>query len=67
MNVHLNDRIVTVCGGDSLSTLLECAGLKEMQGTAAAVNGNVVPRTGWETFALKEGDQIILFKASQGG
>ncbi|MGH3715768.1 MAG: sulfur carrier protein ThiS [Micromonosporaceae bacterium] len=36
-------------------------------GVAVAVNGEVVPRGEWRTTALRDGDQLEVLTASQGG
>ncbi len=36
-------------------------------GVAAAVNGDVVPRGGWEAALLRDGDQVEVVTAVQGG
>ena len=37
------------------------------QGVAVAVNGEVVPRSGWASTELAEGDEIEVLMAVQGG
>ncbi|MEU7589149.1 sulfur carrier protein ThiS [Micromonospora sp. NPDC049230] len=37
------------------------------RGVAVAVNGEVVPRAGWATTALRDGDQVEVLTAAQGG
>ncbi|MEH0156968.1 sulfur carrier protein ThiS [Limibacter armeniacum] len=37
------------------------------QGTAVAVNYEVIPQEAWESHALKEGDNITIIRATQGG
>jgi sulfur carrier protein len=36
-------------------------------GVAAAINGDVVPRSSWTATALRDGDQIEVVTAVQGG
>lgn len=36
-------------------------------GIAVAVNQRMVPRTEWDSYALKEGDSILIIKAVCGG
>jgi len=36
-------------------------------GTAVAVNDTVVPRSTWDTFAVKENDNVLIIKATRGG
>lgn len=51
----------------TLLQLLEADGLTNKRGMAVAVNNQVVPKTSWESFALKENDKILVIQASQGG
>ncbi|MEU8088342.1 sulfur carrier protein ThiS [Micromonospora sp. NPDC049101] len=37
------------------------------RGVAVAVNGEVVPRAGWATTALRDGDRVEVLTAAQGG
>ncbi|MEU8327954.1 sulfur carrier protein ThiS [Micromonospora sp. NPDC048839] len=37
------------------------------RGVAVAVNGEVVPRAGWATTALRDGDHVEVLTAAQGG
>lgn len=37
------------------------------RGVAVAVNGEVVPRTGWTGTALRDGDRVEVLTAAQGG
>ena len=36
-------------------------------GVAAAVNGDVVPRGSWAATSLRDGDQVEIVTAAQGG
>ena len=36
-------------------------------GVAVAVNGEVLPRTSWSSFVLKDDDMIEIVQATQGG
>jgi sulfur carrier protein len=38
-----------------------------LRGVAVAVNGEVVPRTGWVGTALRDGDRVEVLTAAQGG
>jgi sulfur carrier protein len=38
-----------------------------VRGVAVAVNGEVVPRTGWPGAPLRDGDQVEVLTAAQGG
>ncbi|MEV1288440.1 sulfur carrier protein ThiS [Micromonospora sp. NPDC049679] len=39
----------------------------ESRGVAVAVNGEVVPRGGWPAAVLRDGDQVEVLTAAQGG
>jgi sulfur carrier protein len=39
----------------------------DARGVAVAVDGEVVPRAGWETFAIPEGAHVEVLSAMQGG
>ncbi|OZV82277.1 thiamine biosynthesis protein ThiS [Micromonospora echinospora] len=39
----------------------------DQRGVAVAVNGEVVPRTGWPATALRDGDRVEVLSAAQGG
>jgi sulfur carrier protein len=38
-----------------------------VRGVAVAVNGEVVPRSGWADRALRDGDRVEVLTAAQGG
>jgi sulfur carrier protein len=37
------------------------------RGVAVAVNGEVVPRAGWDGAPLRDGDRVEILTAAQGG
>jgi sulfur carrier protein len=37
------------------------------RGVAVAVNGEVVPRSGWAAVELRDGDKVEVLTAAQGG
>jgi len=39
----------------------------DARGVAVAVDGEVVPRAGWETFAIPDGAHVEVLTAMQGG
>jgi sulfur carrier protein len=39
----------------------------EARGVAVAVDGEVVPRANWSTFAIPEGARVEVLTATQGG
>jgi len=40
---------------------------RDAPGVAVAVDGDVVPRSTWETFALPDGARVEILTAMQGG
>jgi sulfur carrier protein len=45
----------------------EAGGEREGRGVAVAVDGEVVPRGRWSETALREGQQVEVLRAVQGG
>lgn len=50
-----------------LQLVLEEDGFLLKRGIAVAVNNQVVPKSAWPSFELKENDKILVIQASQGG
>lgn len=53
--------------GNNISELVQTLNMPSTNGVAFAVNENVVPKTEWNNFELKENDKILIIKATQGG
>ncbi|HYM46705.1 MAG TPA: sulfur carrier protein ThiS [Solirubrobacteraceae bacterium] len=54
--------------GETLASVLAGLGLTaQARGVAVAVDGEVVPRARWETFALAEDAHVEVLTAMQGG
>ncbi len=66
MEILLNDT-PHILATPLLALLVEthCAG--KTAGIAVAVNQQVVPRTEWINTELKENDQVLIIRATQGG
>jgi sulfur carrier protein len=57
---------------DELTGLAGLVGLvaeltRAPRGVAVAVNGEVVPRSGWAAVELRDGDRVEVLTAAQGG
>jgi sulfur carrier protein len=66
MNVDLNGATVELDDGTTLLSFIEeRAGTT--RGRAVVVDGTVVPRSEWPTFAVTDGARIELITAVQGG
>ncbi|SEM45446.1 sulfur carrier protein ThiS [bacterium A37T11] len=67
MEVTINQQLFTTTQDHSLLGVLVAYGLQPGKGIAVAVNQSVVPKTEWDSYVLKEKDQLIIIKAAQGG
>ncbi|MEH1027595.1 sulfur carrier protein ThiS [Micromonospora profundi] len=66
MELTVNGAGRSVAGGTSVADLVgDIAG--QHRGVAVAVNGEVVPRTGWPATELRDGDRVEVLTAAQGG
>ena len=66
--IMLNGQDSDVRPGETLAGLLGRLGLSvDARGVAVAVDGQVVPRAGWETFELQEHARVEVLTAMQGG
>ena len=67
MHVVLNDTSIELSNNSSVIALLEAINLLGKNGIAIAINNEVVPKSDWENFRLKDNDKILLITATQGG
>jgi sulfur carrier protein len=66
--ITLNGEHSAVGPGESIAELLTRLGVREQaHGVAVAVDGEVVPRAAWSTFALPEHARVEVLTAMQGG
>ena len=65
MKLKVNDKEVET-GATNLSQFSQEQDLPT-NGIAVAVNQRMVPRTEWNSYALNEGDHILIIKAVCGG
>lgn len=66
--IVLNGRSSEVRAGETVAEVLGRLGLGvDARGVAVAVDGEVVPRAAWETFALAEHARVEVLAAMQGG
>ena len=66
MRLTVNGRPREMTGPTSVGALV--AELTEARrGVAVAVNGEVVPRSGWADADLRDGDRVEVLSAAQGG
>jgi sulfur carrier protein len=66
--IVLNGERAEIEAGETVAAVLAGLGLSERaRGVAVAVDGEVVPRAHWETFALAESARVEVLTAMQGG
>lgn len=66
ITVTLNDKTLTLEQPISLGRLLAQQGISPA-GKAAALNNLNIPMAQWDSTLLKDGDNIIIFRAFYGG
>lgn len=67
MEITVNHKSYVVDEACSVEQLLNLVLRQEAKGIAIAVNQNIVAKTNWSRHALRQGDQVTLIKATQGG
>ncbi len=66
--ILLNGQSADVAPGETVMAVLGRLGLTaDARGIAVAVDGEVVPRTAWDTFALAPDASVEVLTAMQGG
>jgi sulfur carrier protein len=66
--IVLNGQDSDVTAGETVGDVLARLGLElNARGVAVAVDGEVVPRAGWATFALPDDARVEVLTAMQGG
>ena len=66
MRVHVNDEPRETAAAH-LAALLHELGVAQEPAVAAAVDGQVVPRSRWSEQPLSEGAHVLVIRAAQGG
>ncbi|MBA3648748.1 MAG: sulfur carrier protein ThiS [Chitinophagales bacterium] len=67
MNIKVNNNIIALEDSNQLEMLLKKLLLQEKNGIAIAVNDEVIPKSEWGYFSLKENDEVLIIEAAQGG
>jgi sulfur carrier protein len=66
--IHLNGQHSDLRAGETVADALARLGLAlDARGVAIAVDGQVVPRSTWESFALSQDARVEVLTAMQGG
>jgi sulfur carrier protein len=66
MKIYINQEEKNLNESCSLNQLLESLNVKDI-GIALAVNQSVIPKNSWDKYTLKENDNVLLIRATQGG
>ena len=67
MRIELNGREVEVEARATVADAVAASGASVRRGVAVAVEGEVVPRSEWDATPLREGQQVDVLQAVQGG
>ena len=67
MRIELNGRAVEIMREATVADAVAASGAEARRGIAVAVEGEVVPRSEWDTTQLHEGQQVEVLHAVQGG
>ena len=67
MEIKLNDQIKLFREQCSIQQMLDEIMPEKQKGIAIALNNSVVPKTRWHTQFLKQNDEVLIIKATQGG
>ncbi len=65
--VTVNEEPRVLVSAATVSTLISDLDLAGRNGVAVAVNGTVVPRAAWQAHDLRDGDRVLVIRATQGG
>lgn len=67
MRIELNGERVELSAGASVAAAVDALGIDSSRGVAVAVDGDVVPRSEWDATELRDGQQVEVLHAVQGG
>jgi sulfur carrier protein len=67
IDIHINGEKRPIPDGSTVRSLLESLGIADRNGTAVAVNMEVVPRRAHMTTVLQAGDRVEIVQAVGGG
>ncbi|MCZ4696223.1 sulfur carrier protein ThiS [Ancylomarina euxinus] len=66
MKVYVNDECIDTADASNISLLLKQLNTTP-KGIAVAIGANIIPSNLWDDYQLKEDDQVLLIRATQGG
>ena len=66
MKITVNNEIKKI-QENSLFSLVNSVLGNKTEGVAIAINQTVISKSDWDKFLLKDGDSVLIIKATQGG
>ena len=67
MEITVNQKSYHLEDACSVEQMLSAVLHAEAKGIAVAINQNIISKSNWRLHQLKQGDQVMLIKATQGG
>lgn len=67
MEIKLNNQTKIFPEQCSVQQLLDQVVPEKQKGIAIAVNKSVIPKINWQNHFLKQNDDVLIIKATQGG
>ena len=67
MEININNQIKSVSEQCSLQQLINEMNYGNQKGIAVAINNTVITKTDWQKYFLKQNDNVLIIKATQGG
>lgn len=67
MEIKLNNIIKILPEQCSVQQLLDEVIPEKQKGIAVALNNSVIPKINWQIQFLKQNDEVLIIKATQGG
>lgn len=67
MTISVNNQTIEVEAQTKLSSLVFQQIGENSKGIAVAINGQVIPKDSWMETPVKENDELLIIKATQGG
>lgn len=67
MEIKLNNQIKIFQEQCSIQQMLDELMPEKQKGIAIALNNSVIPKANWHAQFLKQNDEVLIIKATQGG
>lgn len=67
MTISVNNKPLELGFPNNISLVLHNLQFNQAKGLAIAVNNQVIPKSTWDFYELKENDKVTIIRATQGG